>query len=68
MAPCIQHEVNKPEGLLPTLLAFDIPPRYSPPGLDADLPKQRQLHRAVNVARDEYLRIANGLRIGSALR
>ena len=30
-----------PEGIVPSLLVFEIHPRYVPGGLDADLPNQR---------------------------
>ena len=57
-----------PEGLVPSLLAFGIHPRYIPAGLDPDLPNQRQRHEAMKLAREEFSRISNRLRIQHALR
>lgn len=57
-----------PEGLVPSLLVYGVTPRYTPGGLKSDLPNNRQRHEAVRVARDEYLRISNNLRIKRVLR
>ena len=40
-----------PEGLVPSLLAFEILPRCSPVELDPNLPNQRQKHEAIKLAR-----------------
>ena len=57
-----------PEGLVPSLLAFAINPRYIPPGLDPDLPNQRQRHEAMKFAQEEFSRISNRLLIQNDLR
>ncbi len=57
-----------PEGLVPSYLVFNIMPRYSPVGLDGDLPNQKVRFEAIRVAREEYFRISNNLRVTRALR
>ena len=56
------------EELVPSLLAFGIHAKYVPTGLDPDLPNQRQRQEAIRLAREEFSRISNKLRIEHALR
>eukprot|EP00171_Calliarthron_tuberculosum_P008498 IDg8498t1 len=56
-----------PEGLVPSLLVYGIPPRYTPAGLSPMLLDQRQRHEAIRIAREEFFRISNKLRISRAL-
>lgn len=57
-----------PEGLVPSLLVYGVVPQYEPAGLNAELPNNRQRHEAIKVAREEFLRISNNLRIKRAIR
>ena len=57
-----------PEGVVRSLLAFGVHPRYITAGLDADLPNQRQRNEAIRLAREEFSQISNRLRIEHALR
>ena len=52
-----------PEGLVTSLLAFGIHPRYVLAGLDADLLNHQPRHEAMKLTREEFSRISNGLRI-----
>ncbi len=62
------NDIIGPEGLVPSMLLFGIMPRYAPAGLEHDLPNQSDQLKAIRIAREEFFRITNNLRITRALR
>ncbi len=62
------NDTTGPEGLVPSMLVFGIMPRYAPAGLEHDLPNQSDRLKAIRIAREEFFRIMNNLRITRALR